>query len=86
MKLKDRLPRTVYRFNLPAYWHLPTPPARNAPTFAYVADDLEGVDDDLAASRELILVDLELSFTCIFSHEVDRFNTPWLFERAEDTS
>jgi hypothetical protein len=72
-----RLPEDVFVFSIPGYRFLPagTDPQLD-PAYGYRAVALRTVNFAIANPRDVILVDVALSFTCLCTHEAGALAEP----------
>lgn len=73
------LPRDVFVFSIPGYRYLPA--ATNShrdPRFAFYVSQLKMIDFGIANRMDAIVVDSELTFTCLCTHEAGALAEPVL--------
>ena len=79
-QLATLLPATVFVFNGFKVPVLANAGGRGTGIHAYDVQSLSHIDRSLANSEELILVDAEMSYSCIFTHEAGALAHEHLYE------
>ena len=80
--LRAHLPADMFVFSMPGYRYLPASTNSREPRYAFRVSQLSNVDFGVANSEDAILVDTELTFTCLCTHEAGAFAEPILAPRS----
>ena len=83
--MESHLPFTGFVFTIQAHPDLPTSPqgGSNAPVFGYRAEAIRSLDRDLLNACDAIICDIDVAFSCIYTHEAGAFWDPVYLVRGD---
>jgi hypothetical protein len=80
---EDMLPLDCHLFSIPGYKHLPVGTSVHRSTHGYACIGLSHIDRHVCNAYDLILIDTDDTYCCVYTHEWQGFGAPKFYQRDQ---